>query len=90
MGKPHALLVPNLAQGQPWCQSNIHGVDSAEDRNDMGKISDAIFEVMSAKLEELIKNLMEMSRREDEDMTSSLLAGRSCSLGLSLQQPKLT
>lgn len=30
-------------------------VESAENRNDLGKLSDAIFEVMPAKLEELIK-----------------------------------
>lgn len=33
------------------------GVEAAEDRNDLGKLTDAIFQVMPAKLEELINKI---------------------------------
>ncbi|KAF5791972.1 putative cyanohydrin beta-glucosyltransferase [Helianthus annuus] len=33
------------------------GVEAAEDRNDLGKLTDAIFQVMPAKLEELVDKI---------------------------------
>ncbi|GJR68435.1 retrotransposon-related protein [Tanacetum coccineum] len=50
----------NLLNFIDWIKEGNNNAPENEDRNDMGKLSDAIFEVMSAKLEELIKNLMEM------------------------------
>lgn len=87
----HRLILNALQGNNVLDFEHIHlvsipdGVESEEDRNVPGKLSNAIYRVMPGKLEELIRKYNDASEEED-DKISCIIADQS--LGWTLEMSK--